>query len=41
MKPERRHVDLSFQPAKAWVRHEPLGMVGIISPWNFTLLLFL
>jgi len=37
MKPERRRVDASFQPARAWVRWEPLGVVGIISPWNYPL----
>ncbi len=37
MKPERRRVDPMFQPAKAWVRHEPLGVIGIISPWNYPL----
>ena len=39
MKPERRAVDWLFQPARAWVRYEPLGVVGILSPWNFPLLL--
>lgn len=39
MKDERRPVDLVFQPAKAWVRYEPLGVVGIIAPWNYPLLL--
>lgn len=37
MKPERRHVSINFQPGKAWVRHEPLGVIGIISPWNYPL----
>ena len=41
MKPERRRVDWMFQPARAWVRHEPLGVIGIISPWNYPLLLAL
>jgi coniferyl-aldehyde dehydrogenase len=26
-------------PGKAWVRFQPLGVVGIISPWNYPLLL--
>ena len=37
MKPERRWVDPLFQPASASVRHEPLGVIGIISPWNYPL----
>lgn len=37
MRPEKRHVGLNFQPGKAWVRHEPLGVIGIISPWNYPL----
>ena len=41
MRDERRPVDLAFQPAKAWVRHEPLGVIGIISPWNYPLFLAL
>jgi coniferyl-aldehyde dehydrogenase len=41
MKPQRRPVDLTFQPASAWVRFEPLGVIGIISPWNYPLLLTL
>jgi coniferyl-aldehyde dehydrogenase len=41
MRPERRPVDPLFQPARAWVRHEPLGVIGIISPWNYPLQLAL
>jgi coniferyl-aldehyde dehydrogenase len=37
MRPERRRVDPLFQPASAWVRYEPLGVIGIISPWNYPL----
>jgi coniferyl-aldehyde dehydrogenase len=37
MRPERRRVDPLFQPASASVRHEPLGVIGIISPWNYPL----
>jgi coniferyl-aldehyde dehydrogenase len=39
MKPNKRHVDLLFQPAKAQVLHQPLGVVGIIVPWNYPLFL--
>jgi coniferyl-aldehyde dehydrogenase len=35
MKPERRRVPILFQPARAWVSYQPLGVVGIISPWNY------
>jgi coniferyl-aldehyde dehydrogenase len=41
MRPERRWVDPLFQPASARVRHEPLGVIGIISPWNYPLQLAL
>ena len=35
MKPERRSVPLQFWPARAQVVFQPLGVVGIISPWNY------
>ncbi|MGZ8281952.1 MAG: coniferyl aldehyde dehydrogenase [Allosphingosinicella sp.] len=41
MKPARRRVDAAYQPGRAWVRHEPLGVIGIISPWNYPLQLAL
>lgn len=41
MRDERRHVSLTFQPASARIRHEPLGVIGIIAPWNYPLLLAL
>ena len=39
MKPSKRHVGLLHQPAKAWVQYQPLGVIGIIAPWNYPLLL--
>lgn len=41
MRDERRPVEWPFLPGRAWVRHEPLGVVGILSPWNYPLLLAL
>lgn len=35
MKPQRRGVDWLFLPARAQVRIQPLGVVGVISPWNY------
>lgn len=39
MKEESRHVPISIQPAKAKVVYQPLGVVGIIVPWNYPVLL--
>lgn len=39
MKPSRRSVNLIFQPARAKVVYQPLGVVGIIVPWNYPLFL--
>ena len=42
MKPQRRGVDLkSFFGAKNRVMAQPLGVVGVIVPWNFPLFLSL
>lgn len=35
MKPKRVHVDYRFQPGRAEIRMQPLGVVGVISPWNY------
>ncbi|MDQ5882548.1 MAG: coniferyl-aldehyde dehydrogenase, partial [Pseudomonadota bacterium] len=39
MRPQRRGVALWFQPGRAEVQHQPLGVVGIIVPWNYPLYL--
>lgn len=39
MKPSKRHVSALHQPAKAWVQYQPLGVIGIIAPWNYPLVL--
>ena len=39
MKPAKRKVGLAFQPAKAQVLYQPLGVVGVIVPWNYPLFL--
>jgi len=41
MRDDRRRVSAAFQPARAWVRYEPLGVIGIIAPWNYPLYLSL
>lgn len=35
MKPRRRHISLTFKPATAKVHYQALGVVGIMSPWNY------
>ena len=39
MKPSARSVDVMFQPASAHVMYQPLGVIGIIVPWNYPLYL--
>ena len=39
MKPSKRQVGHIHHPAKAWVEYQPLGVIGIIAPWNYPLLL--
>jgi coniferyl-aldehyde dehydrogenase len=39
MRPSRRRVGMAFQPAAAKVVYQPLGVVGVIVPWNYPLYL--
>lgn len=39
MKASRRKVGMAFQPASAKVVYQPLGVVGVIVPWNYPLYL--
>lgn len=39
MKPSKRHVGILFQPASGYVMYQPVGVVGIIVPWNYPLFL--
>ncbi|MFT4263824.1 MAG: aldehyde dehydrogenase family protein [Nocardioides sp.] len=41
MKPRRHPIPLLQQPGSAWVQYEPLGVVLVIGPWNYPLLLAL
>lgn len=35
MKPEKRKVPMHLQPGRAEVHYQPVGVVGIVVPWNF------
>jgi len=41
MEPAYQEVDLTFWPGSAWIRREPLGVIGVVSPWNYPLQLAL
>ncbi|MDZ7903680.1 MAG: aldehyde dehydrogenase family protein [Rheinheimera sp.] len=41
MKPSKRHVSILFQPASNQVVYQPLGVVGVIVPWNYPVFLAL
>lgn len=41
MKPEKRQVSMLFQPASNRIMYQPLGVVGIMSPWNYPVFLSL
>lgn len=34
MKPVKVSTPLYLQPSRAWLQRQPLGVVGVVSPWN-------
>ncbi|NEO15167.1 MULTISPECIES: coniferyl aldehyde dehydrogenase [unclassified Moorena] len=41
MKPSKRHAGLLLTPSSVTVHYQPLGVVGVITPWNFPFFLAL
>ncbi len=39
MKPEKKQIGMLFQPASGKVIYQPLGVIGIIAPWNYPVFL--
>ena len=35
MRPQRRSINLTFKPARGEIRYTPLGVVGVVAPWNY------
>ena len=35
MRPRRTRLPLNQRPARGWIQYEPLGVVLVISPWNY------
>ena len=40
-KPQKVRTPLHLQPARAWIQRQPLGVVGVIAPWNYPIQLAL
>ena len=40
-KPQKVRTPLHLQPAQAWIQRQPLGVVGVIAPWNYPIQLAL
>lgn len=41
MRPRKLPTPFFLQPARAWVQRQPVGVVGVIAPWNYPLQLAL
>jgi coniferyl-aldehyde dehydrogenase len=41
MRPQRRAVAMNFKPATNRIEYQPLGVVGVVSPWNYPIFLTL
>ena len=41
VKPRSQRLPMSQRPGKAWVQYEPLGVVLVVSPWNYPVYLAL
>ncbi len=41
MRPSKRHAGLMLAPSSVTVHYQPLGVVGVITPWNFPVFLAL
>ncbi len=39
MEPEKKKISPLFQPATGFVQYQPLGIIGVISPWNYSVAL--
>jgi coniferyl-aldehyde dehydrogenase len=35
MRPQKRSVNITFRPARGEIRYVPLGVVGVVAPWNY------
>lgn len=35
MKPQRRHVGIFYRAGQAHVEYQPLGVIGVMAPWNY------
>ncbi len=41
MRPVRRSVSMNFRPGTNRIEYQPLGVVGVVSPWNYPIFLTL